>query len=193
MDVKSFSTYWDNTYAGLSPTGEALRNGIPDRWLRIHTLPTSKRYPDSNLEMAEILRRHNALIGEVLDEGDPYVTVVTGYGSAHLADGSIDLGGLPIDSFEYWKSEAFEDDAWSDASFWHFYLAENVWSNRSADLLLSKIARDKIANVLFVAPGKQFIYHPYDGGGDAFPRNAAIRNQLYERYFDWTSRHPSGL
>ena len=35
-------------------------------WLRIHSLPGSKRYPESDAEYAEMVRRHNAVAQAVL-------------------------------------------------------------------------------------------------------------------------------
>ncbi len=40
-----------------------------DRWLRIHSLPESKRYAESDFEYNIILNRQNQLINDLIGEG----------------------------------------------------------------------------------------------------------------------------
>lgn len=40
------------------PVGHLLREKFPNCWFRVHNLPSAKRYPDSDQEIAEIKNRN---------------------------------------------------------------------------------------------------------------------------------------
>ena len=61
------------------------------------------------------------------------------------------------------------------------------------DGLLELVARDTVANVLFVGTRQQCLYHPYDGGGDVLLPSRAVTDAMRARYTGWLPRHPSGL
>jgi hypothetical protein len=47
-------------FGDLPPVSHLLRRAILDRWLRVHSLPQSKRYAETDVEYEELIRRHNA-------------------------------------------------------------------------------------------------------------------------------------
>jgi len=57
---------WKAHLGDLAPVGHLMRVALPDRWLRIHSLPDSKRYAETADEYAELLRRHNEVVSEIL-------------------------------------------------------------------------------------------------------------------------------
>src|SRR5258705_6684265 len=71
--------YWESTYPGCPPIGYLLRQTFAEHWFRIHTLPGSKRYAESDNEKSEILRRHNMMLTSLLGDGKKYVLITTGY------------------------------------------------------------------------------------------------------------------
>jgi hypothetical protein len=59
--------------------------------------------------------------------------------------------------------------------------------------LLTMIADDVIANVLFVGVKQGFLYHPYDGGADIILASQVERDRMRSKYAAWLSKHPEGL
>jgi hypothetical protein len=54
-----FLLFWNFRYQGCPPLRYLLRKTYPERWLRIHSLPTANRYATHPGEAAQLLRRHN--------------------------------------------------------------------------------------------------------------------------------------
>src|SRR5215475_15612067 len=57
---------WERHFGALPPVGHLLRQALPPRWMRIHSLPGSQRYAEGNLEYVELLSRHNQIAAEIL-------------------------------------------------------------------------------------------------------------------------------
>jgi hypothetical protein len=55
----------------VPPLNWKLRGGLPDRWLRIHTLPDSKRYAGTESEAAEIAERQVTTAKALFEDGAP--------------------------------------------------------------------------------------------------------------------------
>ncbi len=49
----------------MPPMAHELKVNFTDRWVRFHSLPESKRYPESNEEYQEVLSRHNQVLNEL--------------------------------------------------------------------------------------------------------------------------------
>lgn len=62
----TFESWWTSRFVRLPPLGHKLRRELPYRWLRIHSLPGSKRYADSEADYQEILSRQRAIAIEIL-------------------------------------------------------------------------------------------------------------------------------
>ena len=52
-----FGTFWAHWYGVVPPISWKLKGCLPGRWLRLHMLPDSKRYAESESEHAEIAAR----------------------------------------------------------------------------------------------------------------------------------------
>ena len=63
-----------------------------------------------------------------------------------------------------------------------------LWSQ-----MLELVASDTVANVLFVSPRQQCVYHPYDGGGDVLLPSPTARDAMRARYTEWLPGNPAGL
>ena len=74
LDKHKLESTWHQKYPECQPRGEVLRQVYKDRWVRFHSLPKSKRYPENDSEYKIMLERHNALLNE-LDPG--YIVVIT--------------------------------------------------------------------------------------------------------------------
>ena len=78
---------WQHQFPGSEPVAHRLRTAFPSRWVRFHSLPESKRYPEGEGEYATVLGRHNRILGHLLGSGRAVVLLTTG--------GSFDLSVAP--------------------------------------------------------------------------------------------------
>lgn len=56
---------WEQRWPGSWPEADKLRGLFPDRWVRFHSLPGSKRYPDTEAEYEILLDRHHGVLVEL--------------------------------------------------------------------------------------------------------------------------------
>jgi hypothetical protein len=70
---------WDLRFPGCEPVAHRLKFLFPNRWVRLHSLPRSKRYAEGEEEFAILLARHNRVLGELLGEGRSVILLTTGY------------------------------------------------------------------------------------------------------------------
>ncbi|WP_304219732.1 hypothetical protein [Phenylobacterium aquaticum] len=158
-----------------------------DGWLRFHTLPGSKRYADTPGEAAEVLRRVSAVGDAVLGrEARCQLLLIEAYGEFH-ADAYRKVreafGLIPAWSF---------DDPEDDELVWAVHKTQVGWSGAAFAPLLSMIADDEIANVLWFSESGS-VFAPYDGGIDVFMRPAERAQSVRARFADWLSPRPDGL
>jgi len=158
---------------------------MPDRWLRIHNLPQSQRYPETPEDAAELLRRNNAAATEVLGNEAHCALIFTRLGD----DATVDWSGYPLQGEvpELMLSvPAREDD---DAR--RFFALRVRWQPQAFDELISARADDRIGPVLFANYEAGSIYAPYDGGADLFVAREKV-GALRKRFQAWLSPEGHG-
>ncbi|WP_239152534.1 DUF3885 domain-containing protein [Virgisporangium aurantiacum] len=192
MDIARLSQLWEQRWPGCSKVPYLLR-GLTDRWVRFHTLPGSKRYPETEAEYNIILGRHHTVLTELVTA--PAVLVVT---PAYSDQPTPPRQGRSAEATAvqpgatYWTSACIDDEP--DSTSWiHFYVSETPWVAAGLDPLLRHVADDIIANVLITDVDLQWLYHPYDGGMDVILPTTAERDSLRRRHSEWLSAHPTGL
>ena len=87
-----FSARWDEWYGDAPPVGFLMLPAYPERSLRIQSLPQGKRYPTSDFEYAELLRRHEAVARDVIGEGSACALLLLEVCSAMPKDLSVTAG-----------------------------------------------------------------------------------------------------
>ena len=90
VDLAELTGRWREAWPGCPPIGHLLRQRVPDRWVRFHSLPLGKRYPVSAGEYHEVLMRYNTVLAAVLEENDctAIYLVTVEYGRGDLAEGT---------------------------------------------------------------------------------------------------------
>lgn len=80
VDTAALSMMWDERWPGLPKLPYELRCAR-GRWVRFHTLPGSKRYPETEAEYETILARHNTVLAELMI-GPTVLVITAGYSDA---------------------------------------------------------------------------------------------------------------
>jgi len=191
MRQNEFQNYWVNEYPASPPIGFILREKYKDDWLRVHSLPGGKRYPENDDEMREVLLRHNSVLDALLRKGDDFVLLTTGYSDEptpvlpHL---------LHTDSALKNASRfAFTVSSDIGLPYWHFFVTALNWQRGCLDAVLAQVATDTVADILVIEQEQKCVYHPYDGGGDIIVRNDEARTALKQMFSAWLSPRADGL
>ena len=179
----------------MPPMAHELKIKFTDRWVRFHSLPESKRYPESNEEYQEILSRHNQVLNELCVMNNEVYLIAPEYSDNSEPHGlGPELGSI-LQSAEYWQSlpmHKLEDDE-EFHYFWHLHYVSTKWESGSLDPILRKVANDEIGNFMVVNVNLGWVYHPYDGGADVVLKNINEMQVLKQKYKGWLSAHASGL
>jgi hypothetical protein len=101
--VSEFAAFWKGHYPGAFPVGWMMRVAEAEWWIRFHSLPLSKRHPETDAERAILLQRQNQLASEVLGEGRSSWFVQTQWETPDIADATDPFR----ESREYPLSRAF--------------------------------------------------------------------------------------
>jgi hypothetical protein len=199
MDFRRIKEQWWGWYGKAPPVAHVMREVYEDRWLRIHSLPRSRRYPDSASDWEELLARHNAVATELLGDGEPCILFTTCFDwgdsplPARLSDVPVAPAPTRLEPLdETWPGEEPLRQLRDDGTLW-LYATELRWSAGAYDPLLRAVADDKTGRVLLVSSGTGRVYAPYDGGADLFFLDPEERRAARERHRAWLSSHPEGL
>jgi hypothetical protein len=181
----SESTYkrWTVAHPSAEPHGASLRAALPDRWLRIHSLPNGKRYPDTLDEEAVVVRRHRAAIERVFGRQK----ILVFFSAWPDQDPEVRHGFDPFERY------VIPPGAWSDTP----RIVEVAGPVPSHDARLNQlivdIAHDEMAGVLLASDDLSALVGLYDGGADLFFRDVESRDNAAEAFREWTSARPDGL
>jgi hypothetical protein len=197
FDVARLSDRWTDRWPATPPVGPELRHTQPSRWIRFHNLPGSKRYADTDEELATVLARHNTVLGEMfkhLDENtlrDDALVFSCAWGDRLDRTRQPDLIAVDPEA-TFWRSDRW-DQSEPDLPWTHLWVSSRPWSLGVIDPLLALVADSRTAGIIIAPPSLAWLYHPYDGGADVIAPSEAARDWLGTRHRDWRSTHHDGL
>ena len=174
---------WDEKWGKTPPIASLLRTTNEERWLRIHTLPDSKRVPSSSAEAETVLRRHRSILSELAVTEELIVICVRFEGES--APQSIDHR-----VWEYWQTIE-DDDHFAEPAYLYTALLEP--SSPALAQVLSLAAIDELPGTIIAPVDLGWLYHPYDGGADIIAPTTLERDRLRRQFEAWLSPEPSGL
>ncbi len=184
-------SWWLSVFPHIPPVGHLLRGDLAARWTRFHSLPGSKRYPDSELDFAELLMRHLAVAGELFTSGETIYVYRCHQGEPRLKGRSRhQIVGRQLRDGTI-RFPAVERPMLNEDYYFVRALA-TVWKPDFFEVLTRKVARWELAGITFVSPRSGNLYCPYDGGMDVFCFSLEP-SLLEERFRTWMSEHEGRL
>ncbi|MEL6195489.1 MAG: hypothetical protein AAFZ38_10640 [Myxococcota bacterium] len=184
-----FEEYWAAEFTETVPLPHSLHEQHPERWVRFHHLPESKRIPSDEDEIRTVLARHD-IVMEHLFMPDNLVVVSGQFltqGDTTFPDEDLDALAGP---FRYWQT--LQDPGDEFEAPMSLFVGSCTYDG-GREQILAKTATWQLANLFFCQPPTPVLYHPYDGGMDVIVEHAQFRDLLKETFRDWLSAHPEGL
>ncbi|MGW3074922.1 DUF3885 domain-containing protein [Kitasatospora sp. NPDC001132] len=185
VDREELTALWERRWPGVEPVGYEIGTRTRDVWVRFHSLPQSKRYPDDEREYAIVLERHNTVLDELFAGSEVYVLTPRWSGRTSVPRMRRDA--------KHWRTWLQADDPAPEfRTYCHVFVERRRWRRGELDRLLRRVADEREGGVIVTDTGMRRLYHPYDGGADVYLTTAEERDRLKERHADWLSRHPGG-
>lgn len=189
---------WPIFFSDSEPVAFWLRETFPSRWVRFHSLPGSKRYPDDEGELAIVLGRQNRVLDELVGSVGSVVLLTTDYrpppGIIEISDsGKPELRAFDMDA-RHWRTVLMNDPdvGFEPGNCWDVFASEWQWRPGRLDPVLRLVADNRVSNVMVVDPGCKWLFHPYDGGMDLILESPAARDRIKSAHADWLSLRPDG-
>lgn len=200
--MSAFQADWERLRPGFPAIGYKLREGGAKHWVRFHSLPASKRYPESRREMDIVLSRADAMARYTLGHGDVWLVQADGRNVSELPYdqaptpafrtdyGAIRRFGLTL-AAEWIEPDEEGDPDWN--LIWRFYAGRVRWSRRRFTTLMRNVAKDVALQTLWISPETGAVFSPYDGGADLFLPSEAAVVEAKRRWATWLPRNESGM
>lgn len=179
MNTTTFLAQWTADYPGVAPIREQLNAAnFASRWMRVHSLPLSKRYPDTQSEWSILLHRQNTLIDHCIPQGTAILIVVNLIEPDSALFGAYDL--QPLGIVQVAQGEPAYDS----------FVFETIWESSRYNTFLRMIANEEL-RAFIVAP--DCLIGPYDGGVDVIAKDDQACQALKGQFKDWLSARDDGL
>lgn len=194
LNPPALTALWERRWPECPPFAHWLRSQYPDRWVRFHSLPESKRYPDDESENGIVLGRHYTVLSE-LDPGAVLLVVTSEWTEGPTTTPQRWPRRSEIaPSAWHWRTLVAQPEEEPEyRSYTQLYAETIAWRPRAIDVLLKTVADDELANVILAPTDLRWLYLPYDGGADVILPTREQRDPLKAQHQEWLSRLPSGL
>lgn len=190
--INTLNKLWSENFDGLAPLAYELKHQLRDRWVRFHSLPESKRYPENESEYAEALSRYNKILKEHFGINAKLYVVIPEYSVSKTPFKPEKKLRKMFRNAEYWQTVDRHEE-FGEEFYWHFHVASLNYSGYELNALLRLIANDEVTNCFVVAENSSSLFHPYDGGSDNILSSGEERNRFKEKFSNWLSSHPEGF
>jgi hypothetical protein len=175
---ESFLVYWNELYPETPPINYFFKERLQKRWLRIHSLPESKRYAGTKEEWDILLHRQNTIISDLIGE-DAAIKVVINF---------IEIDNYLFKSFDFVNIGVFKD--MERETVFQSFLFETTWQKNTLNPLLIMIAEDEMRAFIIA---EDCLIAPYDGGMDIVFKDGYTKGLYKEKYKAWLSKRQDGL
>ncbi|MGW1742444.1 DUF3885 domain-containing protein [Nocardia sp. NPDC001965] len=188
------SALWQRHRPHCPPLAHELKHAYRDHWVRFHSLPGSKRYPDTADEYGIVLDRYNTISDELFT-GQEVHLITCDWSDRPRPGARPDNHAQWHPGARYWTSICDDPTGIGTefVSYTHLFISRFPWRPGIVDDLLRAVADDETAGVMITDLSLARIHHPYDGGADVLLPTTAERDTLAHRYAHWLSGRPEGL
>lgn len=189
MTKEEFNKFRSLAYPNTPPISHRFKDDYNDRWFRIHSLPNSKRYPDTENERNILLMRQNDIISDFLGEKSNTLLVTEGHDLVEEKDIYKNYNFTKLDSIDLF---ALDPEMRVEEAVLTQAFAEIVWERNKYDDLLREVANDE-TRAFFISIEKNILVAPYNGGIDFIVKDSETRDIYKEKYKRWLSKRDDGL
>lgn len=190
--INKLNKLWSESFDDLAPLAYELKHLLSERWVRFHSLPDSKRYPENELEYAEVLSRYNKILKEHFGLNTELYVVIAEYSESQTPSKPEKNLRKLFRNAEYWRTLERHEE-FGDGFYWHLHVASLTYSGYELNALLRLIANFEVSNCFVIAENSRSLFHPYDSGSDNILPSSEERDRLKEKYANWLSSHPKGF
>lgn len=187
--IEEITKFWKEGLNDFEPLAHELKFAFQDRWVRFHSLPESKRYPENESEYQEIFNRYNAVLAELGPSSRTVFVVLPEYSESEVAVHPAEEFRGVFPHSEYWRTI---DQLAECGVYWHLHIAEVQIPSEKLNSVFRLVANDEVRNILVVLPKDRSVFHPYDGGADIIAPSVEAREELKNRRKAWLLSHPEG-
>jgi hypothetical protein len=189
MTLLEFTRYWQSNFAECPPVNYLLKVKFTDKWLRIHSLPDSKRYAENDDDWNILLARQQKIFNDVFSTNDKVVLLANSFQIENDFNfdfiykqqclENFDWQTLPvIDVYEFTKNNVDKEE------FIIPHLSNCNYELQIIEPILKAIAKDEL-RLFFINPKTNTIIAPYDGGVDIIYADSETRDLYEEKYEEW--------
>lgn len=176
--------WWHEHFGSTEPIGYELRKALPGRWFRIHSLPESKRYPETDDDWEILIARHREVAEELIPPGSKCCLLVPWCCVVDPCFKDLELLPAPELPFYHQADPEIEPEG-------PYFAATLTWNFEAFEPVVRKIALwQTIATV--VAMDTATIYAPYDGGADFILPDTMQRDAAKEKFCRYLSKRADG-
>ncbi len=198
MTPDAFQQLWDKIAPTVPPIAYLFKWRLSERWFRVHSLPSSKRYADTPIEWTILLDRQQSILADLSKEITQIILVTSFFDNddSRFFDKFTEevpvFSGLKFIQVEKVDLHKLEPDNYSAGMFCHPIATELALDAPQIEPILRAIANDEIS-AFFINPVSGFIIAPYDGGVDIILPNNDLRNHYRSKYREWLSERTDGF
>jgi hypothetical protein len=181
-------------YFGLCPPINYLfKIFYTDCWLRIHSLPDSKRYADTDEEWQILFDTQNAILDDIFSEGESVSLFVGVFssGTLNIVD-SPDVDNECLNKFQFTALDiidlhAMTGEYYDEDVFYTPYFTQLQYKSEGYNEILKTVANDEI-RVFFLNDRTKTIFAPYDGGVDIIYPDNSMKDIYKIKYSNYTQQ-----
>lgn len=174
--------WWTENFGEYAPAGFVLRNQLKNNWLRVHSLPDSKRYPESPSDLEVLIQRHEELTDFMFQPGETCILFKsTRFWPEDVGSDLPSLSGFELSNTHLILAQYPGEIPIDQDDLYSVRYAPISWRPPSFTSLVKAVANEETYGVAVVSLNTKNIYCPYDGGADIFVFNHSpekIRNHF---------------
>ena len=194
MTPEELNAYWTRQFPECPPVGYLLKHLYKDRCARFCALDNGRSYPETEADSRALCERLNALL-EHLFESEARIVLITTMPS-ELETPPRDAPGFlnfdPEGRFLHSLGMHEFELEFATPSYWHLFMSSRDYTYGVLDSVLRASseypAQSGVLNTIVLGPATRRLFYVYPGGCDVVMESALKRDQLADRFADWSVR-----